>query len=119
HPNYCQSLPTPGKCMNKNYTILYNLRLPSHFGTQQYFLFPFIEQQDVYMSPEINCSPGAPGNPVLHGGNSWWSHVVISTYIAPSDPSVPVGGAAPMWDNRGMTSYAANWHSLRGRWGDD
>ena len=24
-----------------------------------------------------------------------------------------------MWDSRGMTSYAANWHSFRGGWGED
>src|SRR5438045_7629309 len=29
--------------------------LPAHFGTQQYFLLPFIEQKTVFISSEINA----------------------------------------------------------------
>jgi prepilin-type N-terminal cleavage/methylation domain-containing protein len=93
--------------------------LPSRFGTLQYFLLPFLEQENIYKSPEINGGPGNPNGTTPHQSNSWWSHDVVKTYIAPGDPSVPSGGRSPTWCNRGMTSYAANWHVFRGGWGED
>jgi prepilin-type N-terminal cleavage/methylation domain-containing protein len=92
---------------------------PSRFGTQQYFLLPFIEQQAIFLSPEIDGGPGAPGNPGFHQANSWWSHDVVNVYQAPGDPTMTSNGRAPMWDNRGLTSYAANWHAFRGGWDED
>jgi len=95
--------------------------LPSHFGTQQYFLLPYIEQQQMYMSPAINGGPGDPDNAGgMHQPNSWWAYnMVVSTYIAPNDPSVPANGIAPMWNPRSSTSYASNWHAMRGGWDED
>jgi prepilin-type N-terminal cleavage/methylation domain-containing protein len=92
---------------------------PSRFGTQQYFLLPFIEQKNIFLSPEIDGGPGAPGNPGFHQANSWWSHDVVSVYQAPGDPTMTSNGRAPMWDNRGLTSYASNWHAFRGGWAED
>ncbi|HZT81071.1 MAG TPA: DUF1559 domain-containing protein [Gemmataceae bacterium] len=91
--------------------------LPSRFGTVMYFLLPFIEQDNVYKSPEVSGGPGDPNNQKPHQSNSWWSHAVIKTYQAPGDPTLPAGGLT--WGNRGATSYAANWHVFRGGWDED
>jgi len=114
---------------------------PSHFGTLQYFLLPYIEQDNVYKSPQVNGSPGSnyyagnpgvpPTNPTTsqypggHQANSWWIDRggTIKTYQAPGDPSLP--GSGQTWSTadaglgRGATSYAANWHVFRGGWGED
>lgn len=84
--------------------------LPSHFGTQQYFLLPFIEQDTIYKSSEINGGG-------THQANSWWSHSLVGVYIAPGDPSLPASGKT--WGDRGGTSYAASWHAFRGGWDED
>ena len=91
---------------------------PSHFGTQDYFLLPYIEQQNVYKSAEINGtgvdnSPRPPG----YQSNSWRSHAVIKTFQSPGDPSMPANGQT--WGGRGATSYRFNWHVYRGGWGED
>jgi hypothetical protein len=75
---------------------------PSAFGTQQYFLLPYIEQDNVYKTTT---------------GNSYNSGAVIKTYFAQSDPS-PVSDSKT-WGNRGATSYASNWHAFGGGWGED
>jgi len=94
--------------------------LPSMFGTQQYFLLPYIEQKDIFMSPAINGGPGDPdGAGGTHTPNSWWSYQSVPTYIAPSDPSLPPGGPLPMWNPRYPCSYASNWHAFRGGWDED
>src|SRR5262249_26073317 len=93
---------------------------PSRFGTQFYFLLPYIEQDNVYKSPEISGGPGDPNGKGPHQSNSWWSHAVIKTYQAPGDPSLPASGTT--WDGngpRGATSYSANYHVYRGGWGED
>jgi len=90
---------------------------PSHFGTQQYFLLPYIEQDPIYKSPEVSGGPGDPAGQPPHQSNSWWSHAVISVYQAPSDPTLPANGKT--WGDRGATSYAANWHAFGGGWGED
>jgi prepilin-type N-terminal cleavage/methylation domain-containing protein len=100
--------------------------LPSHFGTLQYFMLPFLEQQNVYMNYQINGSPGPGQGSQLggsHNGNSWWSSAVLPVYQAPADPSLPGDGAT--WccgqdgTGRGAISYASNWHVFRGGWGED
>jgi len=83
---------------------------PSRFGTLQYHLLPFIEQDNVHKSPEISANGTAQSN-------SWRSTAVIKTYQAPGDPSLPGGGRT--WSSRGATSYRANWHAFRGGWGED
>jgi prepilin-type N-terminal cleavage/methylation domain-containing protein len=104
-----------------NWGAAYN---PSHFGTMQYFLLPYIEQDPVYKAFEINnfgpfspATPSTPNPPGSHNGNSWWSHSIIKTYQAASDPSLPGDGLT--WGGRGATSYAANWHVFRGGWNED
>jgi hypothetical protein len=69
-------------------------------GTLQYFLLPFIEQDNIYK--------GAPNA-------SWWSQnyqgnpgPIVKTYIAPGDPSAPSNGVNPNVNNRGVCSYASN-----------
>jgi prepilin-type N-terminal cleavage/methylation domain-containing protein len=92
--------------------------LPSHFGTAHYMLLPFIEQDNLAKDPEINGTQ--PGGPGAHTSNSWWSHKVVKTYVAPNDPSMPASKMT--WDGnglRGATSYSANWHVLRGGWDED
>jgi len=87
--------------------------IPSRFGTLQYFLLPYIEQEAVYKSPEVNANGTAQSN-------SWRLHAVIKTYQAPGDPTLPADGRT--WDGngkRGATSYRANWHVFRGGWGED
>jgi prepilin-type N-terminal cleavage/methylation domain-containing protein len=99
--------------------------LPSHFGTAQYFLLPFMEQDNLFNSPQINGSKGSTQNGNLHQSNSWWIDRggAIKTFQAPGDPSMPASGVG--WatgdDNksRGLTSYAANWHVYRGGWDED
>jgi prepilin-type N-terminal cleavage/methylation domain-containing protein len=95
--------------------------LPSHFGTQFYFLLPFIEQDNVFKEGRINGSDGSNGftngQPNLHQSNSWWSVDIIKTFQAPADPTMPAGGQT--WGGRGAASYAANWHVFRGGWDED
>jgi prepilin-type N-terminal cleavage/methylation domain-containing protein len=102
--------------------------VPSAYGTVLYFLLPFIEQENLYNDPQIGGGPGSTnfkngGTP--HQSNSWWIDrgQPIKTFMAPADPSMPGGGLG--WatgddgNNRGLTSYAANWHVFRGGWDED
>jgi prepilin-type N-terminal cleavage/methylation domain-containing protein len=91
--------------------------LPSRFGTQYYFLMPYIEQDAIYKSKEISGGPGDPNGQGPHQSNSWWSHAVVKTFQARSDPSMPANGQT--WSGRGAVSYAANYHVFRGGWGED
>ena len=75
---------------------------PAAFGTQFYFLLPYIEQDNVYKTTT---------------GNSYTSSAVIKTFTAPGDPSLP--GNNETWSSRGAASYAANWHVFRGGWDED
>jgi prepilin-type N-terminal cleavage/methylation domain-containing protein len=77
-------------------------RVPSAFGTQQYFLLPYIEQDNIFRTTDTW---------------SWEANEVVKTYIAPGDPSVPSGNKT--WSNRGATSYSSNWHAFGGGWGQD
>jgi prepilin-type N-terminal cleavage/methylation domain-containing protein len=115
--------------------------LPSHFGTLQYFLLPFLEQDSAFKAAEINgwypnasmnpYDPLAQGYPIFtdqthpggHQSNSWWSQARPKVFQAPGDPTMPGDGGT--WATgaqglpRGATSYAANWHVFRGGWGED
>jgi prepilin-type N-terminal cleavage/methylation domain-containing protein len=83
---------------------------PSHFGTQFYFMLPYMEQDNAYKAAEIDANGTA-------GANSWRSTAIIKTFQAPGDPSLPASGQT--WGSRGGASYAANWHVFRGGWGED
>jgi prepilin-type N-terminal cleavage/methylation domain-containing protein len=86
---------------------------PSHFGTQQYFLLPFLEQSAVYNAPEINGGGGA-------AGNSWRSTAILKVFQAPNDPTMPADGRTWLSGNgRGANSYACNWHAFGGGWNED
>ncbi|HJZ92337.1 MAG TPA: DUF1559 domain-containing protein [Gemmataceae bacterium] len=77
-------------------------RTPCAFGTLQYFLLPFMEQDNVYRTTTTH---------------SWNSPAVIKTFISPSDPTLPAGNKT--WFGRGATSYSSNWHAFGGGWGED
>jgi prepilin-type N-terminal cleavage/methylation domain-containing protein len=101
--------------------------VPAKFGTMQYFLLPYLEQDAVYNSTEMNhtgiSSPGV-GSGSLTQTNTWRSSAIIKVFQAPNDPSLPIGGGT--WccgssgnAGRGATSYAPNWHAFRGGWNED
>jgi len=75
---------------------------PAQFGTMQYFLLPFLEQDNIFKATT---------------GNSYRSGAVVKTFQAPGDPSLTSDGKT--WSNRGASSYAANWHAFRGGWDED
>jgi len=77
---------------------------PNRFGTQFFFLLPYLEQDNVFKT--------CPQN------NSYQSQAHIKTFVAPGDPTVPGDGSTPQW-GRGASSYAANWHVFRGGWDED
>jgi len=111
-------VPTCMGCFPRNGNGLdWNARAnPSLFGTQQYFLLPYIEQDNAYRS-----LPDSAGNfPPTIGGeprNSWFSKAKVKTYQAPADPSLPAEGLT--WGDRGASSYKSNWHVFGGGWGED
>jgi len=70
---------------------------PAEHGTLQYYLLPFVEQDNVY-----KATPDW----------SWNSGSIVKTYIAPGDPTTPSNGLT--WSNRGATTYAANWYVFQG-----
>jgi prepilin-type N-terminal cleavage/methylation domain-containing protein len=65
-------------------------------GTVQYFMLPFIEQDNVYKAQAA-----------LHP-DSWWCGYGIKTYIGPTDPSAPADGFPDHSNPRAGTSYAPN-----------
>jgi prepilin-type processing-associated H-X9-DG protein len=102
--------------------------VPSKFGSQQYFLLPFIEQDNAYKDPILGFSTTVVGTNTVttntpHQSNSWWSNQVVKTFQAPGDPSLTADGRG--WatggynQGRGLTSYASNWHAFGGGWGED
>ncbi|HEY7312800.1 MAG TPA: DUF1559 domain-containing protein [Gemmataceae bacterium] len=122
HDTYGRYPPTLGAFPNSaNGTNWNGAYVPSHFGTGMYFLLPFIEQGNVYNSPEVAMGANGTSN----GSNSWWIDVggKIKTYQAPGDPSLP--GSGTNWSTggqgqgRGGVSYALNWHVYRGGWNED
>jgi prepilin-type N-terminal cleavage/methylation domain-containing protein len=65
-------------------------------GTLQYFLLPFIEQD--------NAQKTMAGN----HPDSWWCGFGIKTYISPADPTNPPSGLVDPGSPRYGTSYAPN-----------
>lgn len=95
--------------------------VPSRFGTQQYFLLPYLEQDNLYRAAWISPNDDAPPN---YGGRpqSWRTKSNdlgrrLKIYVSPTDPSVDGNGLA--WDNGGAASYASNWHAFGGGWDED
>jgi prepilin-type N-terminal cleavage/methylation domain-containing protein len=94
--------PTVGAYPTDANSIPWGGQTPSRFGTQFYFLLPFIEQDNIFKTTT---------------SNSYTSNAVVKTFLAPGDPSLPSGGKT--WSSRGATSYSANWHVFRGGWDED
>jgi prepilin-type N-terminal cleavage/methylation domain-containing protein len=65
-------------------------------GTVQYFMLPYIEQDNVYKAQAT-----------LHP-DSWWCGYTIKTYNSPADPSAPGDGYPDHLRPRYGTSYAPN-----------
>jgi prepilin-type N-terminal cleavage/methylation domain-containing protein len=65
-------------------------------GTVQYFLLPYIEQDNVYKAQAT-----------LHP-DSWWCGYTIKTYNSPADPSSPADGYPDTARPRYGSSYAPN-----------
>jgi type II secretory pathway pseudopilin PulG len=105
--------PTNGNVINQSYPATgWNTPLdPSAYGTQFYFMLPYLEQDNAYKDPAIDSNGTT-------SGNSYRSQAVIKVFQSPGDPSLPAGGSPPNW-GRGGTSYAANWHVFRGGWDED
>ncbi len=98
-----KKLPTVHGCFPNNGSgIPWGGQKPSVFGTQQYFLLPFIEQTGIFNATK---------------SHSWNNNAIVPTYQAPGDPSLPAGGKT--WSDRGATSYSSNWHAFGGGWGED
>ena len=98
-----KKLPTVHGCFPRDgNSIPWGGQQPSAFGTQQYFLLPFIEQDNIFKSVQ---------------SHSWNTSAVVPTYYAPGDPTLPA--SYKHWSGRGATSYSSNWHAFGGGWGED
>jgi len=65
-------------------------------GTLQYFMLPYIEQDNVYKQMAINHP------------DSWWCGYLIKTYASPADLSSRGGGMVDNANPRAGSSYAPN-----------
>jgi prepilin-type N-terminal cleavage/methylation domain-containing protein len=100
--------------------------VPSRFGTQQYFLLPFLEQENLYKTPQMDPRKHAPAADT-GGTNSWRlkqdntigpaHNTYLKVFVAPNDPSLT--GDFKAWGGGGATSYSVNWHAFGGGgWND-
>jgi len=65
-------------------------------GTVQYFMLPFIEQNNAYTAMAANHP------------DSWWCGYPVKTYLSPSDPTGPPNGLLDTGSPRYGTSYSPN-----------
>jgi type II secretory pathway pseudopilin PulG len=142
HDTYGKFPPSQGAFPNDTNSIDWGAPWnPSRFGTIYYFMLPFLEQDNLYIDPQVNGAPGSTfatwGTPAVNNGNtppnpnrtghqanSWWiDRTTLKVLQAPGDPSLPGSGRG--WATgddgqpRSLTSYAGNWHVFRGGWGED
>jgi prepilin-type N-terminal cleavage/methylation domain-containing protein len=90
-------LPLPvGSYPHANSPDRYYPGSPPWVGTVQYFMLPYIEQNEVYRT-QASLHP-----------DSWWCGYTIKTYYSPADPSAPPGGYPDTGNPRYGTSYAPN-----------
>jgi prepilin-type N-terminal cleavage/methylation domain-containing protein len=120
-----QKLPTTTGCFPTDGDTLNwgEDKIPSAFGTQQYFLLPYLEQDNLYKAPWVSPGDGPGGS----GSQSWRTKdtgrgapagvCVLKVFIAPNDPSIDAESIA--WDRGGAASYASNWHAFGGGWDND
>ena len=113
-------LPTSTGCFPStgNGTVWELDSVPARFGTQQYFLLPFLEQDNLYKAAWISPNDGNGGS----GSQSWRTKSQeagrrVKVFASPTDPSLT--GEALAWDNGGAASYASNWHAFGGGWDED
>src|SRR5262245_33511981 len=91
------ALPLPVRAFPKRGPMDPYLQPPQPWvGTVQYWLLPFIEQENVYKAQAA-----------LHP-DSWWCGYNIKTYVSPTDPSAPADGQPDHNNPRNGTSYAPN-----------
>jgi prepilin-type N-terminal cleavage/methylation domain-containing protein len=89
---------------------------PAVYGSIQYHLLPFIEQDNVHKrSFDQSWRFSSAGG---------FADAVIKTYISPLDPGLYGDNKADDWspndpEQRGQCSYHSNWHTFGGGWGDD
>jgi prepilin-type N-terminal cleavage/methylation domain-containing protein len=69
---------------------------PTQVGTVQYFMLPYIEQENVFKT-QASLHP-----------DSWWCGYTIKTFNSPADPSAPADGYPDTSRPRYGTSYAPN-----------
>jgi prepilin-type N-terminal cleavage/methylation domain-containing protein len=69
---------------------------PTWVGTVQYFMLPYIEQENAYKT-QASLHP-----------DSWWCGYTIKTYSSPADPSAPPSGYPDPSTPRYGSSYAPN-----------
>jgi prepilin-type N-terminal cleavage/methylation domain-containing protein len=76
-------------------------------GSLQYFMLPYIEQQNAYLA-----IPNNNGH-----ADSWWCSYPVKTYVSPGDPTAPTNGQGDTGNKDGSpvqavgrygTSYAPN-----------
>ena len=90
-------LPLPvGSYPRANTPDPYYSKNPTWIGTVQYWLLPYIEQDNVYKAQAT-----------LHP-DSWWCGYTIKTFTAPADPSAPGDGYPDPGTPRYGSSYAPN-----------
>jgi prepilin-type N-terminal cleavage/methylation domain-containing protein len=65
-------------------------------GTLQYFMLPYIEQDNAYKAMAGNHN------------DSWWCGIGIKTYVSPADPTAPANGEPDPNSPRFGSSYAPN-----------
>jgi hypothetical protein len=92
-------------------------RTPAVFGTIQYYLLPYLEQQQLFSHPNL---PDANAGGATQ---SWMTKNIagggiVKVFTAPNDPSAGHNGGTS-WDRGGPASYHANWHAFGGGWEED
>jgi prepilin-type N-terminal cleavage/methylation domain-containing protein len=66
------------------------------YGTVEYFMLPYLEQDTVYNAMAANHP------------DSWWCGFQIKTFVSPADPTQPPNGLVDGTSPRFGTSYAPN-----------
>src|SRR5437667_2508902 len=65
----------------------WNGAVPTHFSSHFWFLLPFIEQTNVYKTYPMG-----------------WGFPSVSTYLNPSDPTMPANGMSTQWSSGGLNT---------------
>ena len=100
--------------------------VPSRFGTQGYFLLPFLEQDTLFRTPQMDPRISLDGS-TGSGTQSWRlkqnntlgpaHNTYLKVFVAPNDPTI--AGDYHAWGGGGATSYSTNWHVFGGGgWND-